>query len=138
MKKDMLRYPKYLGFMEMSPNQVDYVKEHFTKVGFSDLRVTYKPENAEWSKVLSTTIFGLMIAWAQEVERICKEFDLDFDYVSDIFTIQEDIKNKIYPGVIGGHCVMPNIKVIQGIYESELIDWIEKSNLKKMEDQNEI
>jgi UDP-N-acetyl-D-mannosaminuronate dehydrogenase len=133
MKKDMLRYPKYLGFMDMSPNQVEYVKEHLWKAGFSDIRITYKPENAEWAKILSTTQFGLVVAWAQEVERICDKFGLDYDYVTDFFPIQEDSRGSIYPGFIGGHCVMPNIKLMKEIYSSELLDWLEWSNETKRE-----
>jgi UDP-N-acetyl-D-mannosaminuronate dehydrogenase len=133
MKKDMLRYPKYLGFMDMSPNQVDYVKDHLGNAGFSDIRITYKPENAEWAKILSTTQFGLIVAWAQEIERICDEFGLDYSYVTDFFPIQEDSRGAIYPGFIGGHCVMPNIKLIKEIWSSELLDWLEWSNYTKGE-----
>jgi UDP-N-acetyl-D-mannosaminuronate dehydrogenase len=132
MKKDMLRYPKYLGYMKDTPTAfIDAAHDHLYGAGFADIRMTDKPENVEWSKVLSTTQFGLIVAWTQEVERICDEFNLDYDYVTDFFSIQEDSRGAMYPGFIGGHCVMPNIKIIKEIWQSYLLDWIEKSNEMK-------
>ena len=89
--------------------------------------------NTEWLKVLSTTYFGLIIAWHQEIERMCDAFGLDFDSVIDFFKYQEDITPPHYSGVIGGHCVLPNIKVIKDVWQSDLLDWIEKSNEEKKE-----
>ena len=133
MKKDMLRYPKYVGMPEgfFESSVEDVVLKHLTAVGFGDIRIIEGTENSEWAKILSTTQFGLFVAWAQEVERICDEFDLDYEYVTDFFPIQEDSRGPIYPGFIGGHCVMPNIKLIKEIYSSKLLDWIEWSNSKK-------
>ena len=134
MKKDMLRYPKYLGFPEESLELLETpVCEHLAAAGFSDIRTIEGTENSEWAKILSTTQFGLVVAWAQEVERICDEFDLDYAYVADFFPIQEDSRGAIYPGFIGGHCVMPNIKLTKEIYSSELLDWLEWSNETKRE-----
>jgi len=129
MKKDMLRYPKYLGVPEGLPDHdIKIIVEHFSRVGFYDIRPFRKPETTEWLKVLSTTYFGLQIAWAQEVERICNKFNLDYNEVSDFFSIQEDAKTPAWPGVIKGHCVMPNIDIIQEVYDSIAADFIRKSN----------
>ena len=57
--------------------------------------------------------------------------------VIDIFKYQEDTISPHYSGIIGGHCVMPNIKVIKEIWPSELLDWIEWSNFKKGEREND-
>jgi UDP-N-acetyl-D-mannosaminuronate dehydrogenase len=133
MKKDMLRYPKYVGL----PNgSLDYigaaVNDHLASMGFADIRITEGTEEVEWLKVLSTTYFGLIIAWHQEIERICDEFNLEFDKVIDIFKYQDDIKPPHYSGVVGGHCVMQNIKMIKEIWPSDLLDWIERSNELKL------
>jgi len=139
MKKDMLRYPKYVGVEDNCKYaEKTIIREHFERIGFHDVRLFDGSENTEWLKILSTTYFGLQIAWAQEVERICDECGLDYDVVADFFPIQEDAKEPIFPGVIGGHCVMPNIELIKRIYESELLNWMEWSNRKKEErDKND-
>jgi len=106
MKSDMLRYPKYVGVPEDTTRIMVYrIKEHFAKMGFSIVKVIKNPDTVEWSKILSTTVFGLQIAFAQEVERICDKFGLDYDELTDFFPIQEDARGPIYPGFIGGHCL---------------------------------
>ena len=132
MKKDMLRYPKYVGIPEGSFGHIgNAVYEHLTAMGFSDVRIIESTENTEWLKVLSTTYFGLIIAWHQEIERICDKFNLDFDIVTSFFKYQDDIKSPHYSGIIGGHCVLPNIKIIKSIWQSDLLNWIENSNEMK-------
>lgn len=132
MKKDMLRYPKYLGVPNvMSNERAHKILDHFERVGFADVKIVWGPKTTEWSKVLATTVFGLQVAFAQEVERICDEFGLDYDEVTHFFPIQEDARGPIYPGFIGGHCVMPNVKIIKKIHNSELLDWMEWSNEEK-------
>ena len=63
-----------------------------------------------------------MIAWAQEVERYCKEVGADYDEVASFY---EEIKFfppvKYFPGVIGGHCVMPNIAILLQQFPSGLV-----------------
>ena len=40
---------------------------------------------------------------------------------------------KYFPGVIGGHCVMPNIELLKRFTDSEILEAIEHSNRKKKE-----
>jgi len=132
MKGDMLRYPKYIGVPENIPDlAIENIKDHFAKMGFSIIKVIKNTDTTEWSKILSTTVFGLQVAFAQEVERICDKFGLDYDEVTHFFPIQEDMRGPIYPGFIGGHCVMPNVKIIKSLHKSNLLNWIEWSNEKK-------
>lgn len=132
MKKDMLKYPKYLGMpYSITAKESAELVEHFAKAGFATIIPVAGVKNTEWAKVLSTTIFGLQVAFAQEVERICDKFALDYDTVTHFFPIQEDARGPIYPGFIGGHCVMPNVKLIKEVHKSKLLDWMEWSNEKK-------
>jgi hypothetical protein len=39
---------------------------------------------------------------------------------------------KYFPGVIGGHCVMPNIKLLKQLDDSEILRAIESSNDRKI------
>lgn len=139
MKKDMLRYPKYLGFPHsITDTEIDDVIKHFEAVGFNLVKPIRGVKNTEWQKVLATSMFGWQIAWAQEVERICDKFGLDFDSVTDIYNYIEDIIPPHYSGIIGGHCVMPNIELISKVYNSPALEFIEKSNeLKKQREDIE-
>jgi hypothetical protein len=40
---------------------------------------------------------------------------------------------KYFPGVIGGHCVMPNIEILRKFTKSDLLDAIRASNELKIE-----
>jgi UDP-N-acetyl-D-mannosaminuronate dehydrogenase len=132
MKRDMLRYPKYVGSpVVLDEKVIDIIYIHLKNVGFSDVRFLSSAYNTEWLKLLSTTIFGLQIFWAQEVERMCDKFGLNYDEVTDFFPIQEDVNGFIYPGFVSGHCVVPNIEIIKSIYDSKLLDWMEWSNEMK-------
>jgi len=44
---------------------------------------------------------------------------------------------KYVPGVIGGHCVMPNVRILKAIFQSDLLDAIVTSN-KMKERQSEV
>ena len=59
---------------------------------------------------------------------------MDYDEVASFY---EEIKFfppvKYFPGVIGGHCVMPNIKILSKYTHSMLLDAIQASNRMKME-----
>lgn len=132
MKKDMLRYPKYVGSPTILDEEtIEMISTHLNNMGFSDVRFLSNVCNTEWLKVLSTTFFGLQIFWAQEVERMCDKFNLNYDEVTDFFPIQEDVRGATYPGFCGGHCVSKNIEIIKSIHDSKLLDWMEWSNYKK-------
>jgi UDP-N-acetyl-D-mannosaminuronate dehydrogenase len=82
-----------------------------------------------------------MIACFQEMHRISRHFGADFDEVVDMI---EDIhrvhfnKPLHYPGVIGGHCLIPNTELLLKAYDSEFLRLILKSNEKrKKEVKNE-
>ena len=92
------------------------------------------PEATELAKLTETTYFGLMIAWAQEVERYCDQLGQQYD---EVVAFYEEVKFfppvKYFPGFIGGHCVMPNIEILRRGIQSELLEAIRSSNRKKVE-----
>ena len=92
------------------------------------------PEATELAKLTETTYFGLMIAWAQEIERYCDKTGAKYE---EIISFYDEIKFfptvKYFPGIIGGHCVMPNIEILRKFTESKLLEAIEISNQIKIE-----
>jgi UDP-N-acetyl-D-mannosaminuronate dehydrogenase len=131
MLEDLQVYVKFVGGMQ--PEASETAAKHFQSLGLMT-RILGSPEASELAKLTETTYFGLMIAWAQEVERYCDRFGADYD---EVVSIYEEIKFfppvKYTPGVIGGHCVMPNIEILNRAHESELLNAIRSSNLKKTE-----
>jgi UDP-N-acetyl-D-mannosaminuronate dehydrogenase len=131
MKEDLLRYVKFVGASE--PLSGEEAAEHFRSLGMKT-KVLPSPEASELAKLTETTYFGLMIAWAQEVERYCDQLGQNYE---DVVSFYDEIgffpPTKYFPGVIGGHCVMPNIKILSQMGPSELVQAISSSNQRKME-----
>ena len=129
MKQDMLHYAKFIGGID--PESGVRASEHFQSLGMKT-KVLSSPEAAELAKLTETTYFGLQIAWAQEVERYCAQLDADYD---EVVSFYDEIpflpRVKYEPGVIGGHCVMPNIRILETIFQSDLLRAIVTSNNQK-------
>jgi len=130
MLEDMKKYAKFVGSNDPETGQA--AAEHFKSVGLRT-KVLSSTEAAEVAKLSETTFFGLMIAWAQEVERYADQTNVAYE---EIVSFYEEIgffpPVKYFPGVIGGHCVMPNIKLLQRLQSSEILSAIESSNLQKI------
>ena len=131
MLDEVLSYTKFVGAMDTITGE--QAAQHFESVGLKT-RVLSSPEATELAKLTETTYFGLMIAWAQEVERYCDQSGEDYD---EVVSFYEGIKFfppvKYFPGVIGGHCVMQNIELLQKYDRSAILAAIQASNQMKME-----
>lgn len=131
MAVDLLRYDKFVGGCDAESGQE--AARHFQSAGMKT-RVLSSCEATELAKLTETTYFGVMIAWAQEVERYCDQFGLNYD---EVVSIYEEIPFfppvKYFPGVIGGHCVMSNIEILSQCMNSDVLQAIESSNKQKIE-----
>lgn len=131
MLDEMKMYTKFVG--AMTPEAGEQAARHFESVGLKT-RILGSPEATELAKLTETTYFGLMIAWAQEVERFCERAGADYH---EVVSIYDEIKFfppvKYFPGVIGGHCVMPNIEILKKFNHSQILDVIQASNQMKIE-----
>jgi len=129
---DELRfYNKFVG--ALNPGDGERASRHFESLGLKT-KVLSSPEATELAKLTETTYFGVLIAWAQEVERYCDQVGQDYNEVVSIF---DEIRYlppvKYSPGIIGGHCVMPNINILKDCGPSVLLDAIRVSNAMKIE-----
>ncbi len=131
MLEDLRRYTKFVGALDGS--SAEQAATHFQSLKL-ETKILSSPEAAEIAKLSETTFFGLMIAWAQEVERYADQFEGNYD---EIVSFYEEIgffpRVKYFPGKIGGHCVMPNIELLKRFADSEILKAIESSNQKKIE-----
>jgi UDP-N-acetyl-D-mannosaminuronate dehydrogenase len=131
MLQDMQKYTKFVGATDPAAGR--RAAQHFESLGLKT-KVLSSPEATELAKLTETTYFGVMIAWAQEVERYCDKCGADYDQVVSFY---EEIgffpPVKYFPGVIGGHCVMQNIEILSGANPTMLLETIKASNEMKVE-----
>jgi UDP-N-acetyl-D-mannosaminuronate dehydrogenase len=130
MKQELLHYTKFIGSVDDASSR--RAAHHFQSLGMKT-KILSSPEATELAKLAETTYFGLLIAWAQEVERYCDQLSLDYDEIASIY---EEIgffpPVRYFPGVIGGHCVLPNIRILKQRFDSEILEAIEHSNREKI------
>jgi UDP-N-acetyl-D-mannosaminuronate dehydrogenase len=131
MRDELLHYTKFVGALDQA--SAKRAAEHFESMGLTT-RALSSPEATELAKLTETTYFGLIIAWAQEVERYCDQLGCEY---ADVTSFYEGIKFlpqvRYFPGVIGGHCVMPNIEILSALGDSPVLKAIESSNQMKIE-----
>lgn len=110
--KDMQRYTKFLAAdCDISDELRGHVEDRFKKVRWMSATTT-----VEYAKILTdTTYYGWLINYAQLTKMICDAEDIDYD---EMWTFADEIhqilgnRPKMYPGVIGGHCVIPNLSLV--------------------------
>ncbi len=131
MLEELQVYTKFIGAID--PASGEQAAKHFQSAGLKT-KVLATPEASELAKLTETTYFGVLLAWAQEVERFCDQANADYD---EVVSFYDEIGYlppvKFFPGVIGGHCVMPNIRILSRMCRSELLSAIESSNRSKIE-----
>jgi UDP-N-acetyl-D-mannosaminuronate dehydrogenase len=131
MIEDFVLYKKFVGAID--PAAGEKAVAHFATLGLKTEALS-SPEATELAKLTETTYFGLLIAWAQEIERYCDQLGHSYD---DVTSFYEEIKFfppvKYFPGVIGGHCVMQNIDILKKCVDSEILQAIRASNKLKLE-----
>lgn len=128
MLQDMLHYRKFVaGFDAQSAQQA---AQHFTRAGFQ-VATFRTPEVGELSKLVETTWLGVLIGWAQEVERMAGECGVSYEEVNDFIKEIDFLPSHVFPGRIGGHCVMPNIAILRDKFASKLLDAVVESNESK-------
>jgi UDP-N-acetyl-D-mannosaminuronate dehydrogenase len=129
MRDDLKKYRKFVA--GTSSVAVERVAQHFSGAGLATQTVT-PPEALELSKLLETTYFGLLISWAQEMDRFAKQVGAEYTEVVKLFEEVDYLPKHIFqPGYIGGHCVMPNIELLKTQFTSEVLAGIEASNVRK-------
>ena len=119
MLEELQHYTKFVGSSD--PAAAQLAAKHFESMGLKT-KILSAPEATELAKLTETTYFGLIIAWAQEVERYCDRVNQDYAEVSSFYDEIKFLPAKYFPGVIGGHCVMPNIDILSKFEDSELLN----------------
>jgi UDP-N-acetyl-D-mannosaminuronate dehydrogenase len=122
---DIKKYTKFISFddTDIDSKIKKDLEKRFEKVDWMSTTKT-----AELAKILvDTTYYGWLINYAQITKMICEKENVDFDEMWKFADeIHENLGNrpKMFPGIIGGHCVIPNLDLI----EYENLDIIKRIN----------
>jgi UDP-N-acetyl-D-mannosaminuronate dehydrogenase len=135
MTDELRRYRKFVA--GTSAQAVALVEDHFAAAGITTQRMS-SPEALELAKLLETTYFGVLVAWAQEMDRFAAAVDADYWETTDFFA-EIDFFPPVgfQPGYIGGHCVMPNLELLEQVRRSPFIDVMRESNRRRAREWQE-
>ena len=130
MSNDIKRYTKFFVISTNAPRSkwasTKYVKM-MRGCGIKTKKMS-KPETLELAKILcDTSYYGFLITYSQITNMIASKHDVNYD---EMWSFSEEIhkflgnRPKMYPGYIGGHCVIPNLDLI----ENKTLDLIKQIN----------
>ena len=118
MLKDLKRYTKFFAVYDYAPSSKwvsRTFKNKMKKCGVKTKQMS-QPITLELAKVVcDTSYYGWLINFAQISKIIADKENVDYDEMwSFTDEIQKFLKNrpKMFPGFIGGHCVIPNLDLI--------------------------
>lgn len=118
MLNDLKKYTKFYAVDNNFPNGKQAVTEYeklLKKCNVKSKKMS-NPVTLELAKiVVDTTYYGWLINYAQLSNLVAKKYNVDYDEMWQFSDeIQKFIGNrpKMFPGFIGGHCVIPNLSLI--------------------------
>ena len=130
MLKDLQKYTKFFAISKNAPKKQWAITEYrktMKKCGIRTKQMS-KPETLELAKILcDTSYLGWLINYAQLTNTIAIKHNVNYD---EMWTFSDEIhqalgnRPKMFPGFIGGHCVIPNLELI----DNELLNQINKIN----------
>ena len=132
MIKELKRYTKFFAISKNAPKKQWAINEYrktMKKCGIKTQQMS-KPVTLELAKILcDTSYLGWLINYAQLTNTIALKHNVDYD---EMWTFSDEIhemlgnRPKMFPGFIGGHCVIPNLELIQ----NQTLDLIKSINQK--------
>jgi UDP-N-acetyl-D-mannosaminuronate dehydrogenase len=144
MKKEFSRWTKYVG--GATPEAGIAAKEHFDMAGLKT-KILANCNDTEFAKLFETTYRTWMIVFFQKMNRLARkysalspdlkiDFDETVDFIEDTHQIRHD-RPVMFPDVIGGHCLLPNSKLMLEELEPEMLNLIMESNEKQIEEMKD-
>jgi UDP-N-acetyl-D-mannosaminuronate dehydrogenase len=131
---EMKRWTKYVGGANAAASSA--AKVHYKKLGLK-VKALKSCRETELAKLFETTYRAWMITCFQEMHRISRAFGANFneavDFLEDTHKQRFD-RPVMFPGVIGGHCLIPNTQLLLKSYDSDLLRLILESNEKRKEE----
>ena len=141
MIKDLKKYIKFYSVYNWAPNAkwaINLFNKKMKKAGIKTKKMS-SPLTLELAKIIvDTSYYGWLINYAQLSNMIAIKHGIDYD---EMWTFSDEIQKylgnrpKMYPGFIGGHCVIPNLELIRekSLYEINKINNMYASKVKNLE-----
>lgn len=118
MLHDLRRYAKFYAIEPRAPN-ADWASKEFSRLMHKsgvDTKRMSSPITLELAKIVcDTSYLGWLINYAQISNMIAIQHGVDYD---EMWSFSDEIhkllgnRPKMFPGFIGGHCVIPNLNLI--------------------------
>ena len=118
MKRDLLRYTKFFAIQPDAPKKAWAILNYKKILRNNGIRTKQmsNPLTLEFAKILvDTSYYGWLINYAQLSDMIAKKHHVDYD---EMWSFSDEIhkylgnRPKMFPGFIGGHCVIPNLELV--------------------------
>ena len=130
MLSDLKRYTKFYAIEPKAP-RAKWASSTFSllmkKCGIKTKKMS-SPVTLELAKILvDTSYYGWLINYAQITNAVALQHKVSYD---EMWSFSDEIhkflgnRPKMYPGLIGGHCVIPNLDLI----ENDILKFIKKIN----------
>ncbi len=129
MAQDLLHYAKFVAALD--PAVAEAAEQHFRAIGMHTRRMSHL-ESLEIAKLGETSYFGVLVAFAQEFNRLAAAVGGDYGEAITFFDEIDFLPMvRYYPGFIGGHCVIPNIHLLGRVASSPLLEAVLESNQRR-------
>lgn len=81
------------------------------------------------------------MSWFQEIHRICRhtgaQYDQVIEYVGSTEREGKQARPILHPGIIGGHCIIPNAEKLLSVYHSKFAEALLESNRRRQQEESE-
>lgn len=136
------KFTKFIG--PVNQTSLDLARQHFEDLGVKTEKFD-SPFETELAKILSTTYYGWNVLFEKWVHKLSVDHQANFDQVYTRFNqnYNQGYKQerpevvrpilKHIPGPIGGHCVLPNAKIINLWLQDDFTTFIDIQNQKLAE-----
>jgi hypothetical protein len=122
---------------------------YFTAIWNVEVIFVSNSNESALGKLMNTAWYSMQIAFANQIQRICDDFGLDFKNVYNTWMETDEINSKyeynsekdraiavgtqiprpiMVAGELGGHCLMPNIKLAESLFANNFTQWIMEMN----------
>lgn len=131
LKESLKTFIKYIGSNDKKALKI--AKNHFKKLKIKTIAVN-SFSATETAKLLCTSYYGMCIMWHDYVNQVCQSNNIDFEFIKNWNInynngyrklglkkynrpILDPPKNK----KIGGHCIIPNAKLLNNQFPNVII-----------------
>lgn len=132
LKESLKAFVKYIGSNDKKALKL--AKKHFKKLKIKTKSVNSFSET-ETAKLLCTSYYGMCIVWHDYINNVCKKNNTSFEFIKEwnlnynkgykklgFEKFTRPILEAPQGGKIGGHCIIPNAKLLNNQFHHLLLD----------------